>query len=51
LLATHAVEDLTLIGAMIVTVAALSRAEGMNVPSLVIHAVPEGEKAVEALES
>jgi FMN-dependent NADH-azoreductase len=25
------------------------RAEGMNIPALAIHAVPNGEKAVEAL--
>jgi FMN-dependent NADH-azoreductase len=25
------------------------RAEGMNMPALAIHAVPNGEKAVEAL--
>jgi FMN-dependent NADH-azoreductase len=25
------------------------RAEGMNMPSLAVHAVPNGEKAIEAL--
>jgi hypothetical protein len=27
------------------------RAEGMNIPPLAIHAVPNGEKAIEALVS
>jgi hypothetical protein len=26
-----------------------ARAEGMNIPPLAVHAVPNGEKAVEAL--
>jgi hypothetical protein len=30
-------------------VGATVRAEGMNIPPLAIHAVPNGEKAVEAL--
>jgi FMN-dependent NADH-azoreductase len=37
-LATTRIEDLQTV-----------RAEGMNIPPLAVHAVPNGEKAVEAL--